>query len=69
MKWVALVSIITVLAFVASCTAGKKQGKKSLKTDAEKYSYALGDDIGKNLKTIPIELDIESVLQGLRDKL
>ena len=38
-----------------------------LKTDAAKLSYALGLEIGANLKTLPTELDFGTFVRGLED--
>jgi FKBP-type peptidyl-prolyl cis-trans isomerase FklB len=40
-----------------------------LKTKKDKVSYAIGMDIGKNLKKQPIEINPEALSQGLRDSL
>jgi FKBP-type peptidyl-prolyl cis-trans isomerase FklB len=40
-----------------------------LKTQKDKKSYAIGMDIGKNLKKQQIELNPEAISQGLRDSL
>lgn len=33
----------------------------------EKFSYALGTTIGQNLKSQPVEVDLETLLRGVRD--
>jgi FKBP-type peptidyl-prolyl cis-trans isomerase FklB len=38
-----------------------------LKTDKEKGSYAVGLNIGASLKQQPVDLDLPSVLRGIRD--
>ncbi len=40
-----------------------------LKNKKDKLSYAIGMDIGKNLKRQPIEINPEALSQGLRDSL
>jgi FKBP-type peptidyl-prolyl cis-trans isomerase FklB len=40
-----------------------------LKTEKDKISYAIGMDIGKNLKRQPIELNPEAISQGVWDAL
>jgi FKBP-type peptidyl-prolyl cis-trans isomerase FklB len=40
-----------------------------LTTDKQKDSYAVGIDIGRNLKKQPVDLDAPSVLRGIKDAL
>jgi FKBP-type peptidyl-prolyl cis-trans isomerase FklB len=40
-----------------------------LKTEKDKLSYAIGMDIGKNLKRQPVELNSDIVSQGVKDSL
>lgn len=40
-----------------------------LKTEKDKLSYAIGMDIGKNLKSQPVELNSDAVSQGVKDSL
>ncbi|MHA2218847.1 MAG: FKBP-type peptidyl-prolyl cis-trans isomerase [Candidatus Hodarchaeales archaeon] len=40
-----------------------------LKTEKDKLSYAIGMDIGKNLKRQPVELNSDVVSQGVKDSL
>lgn len=57
---------ITALLFVVGC------GKKNLKTDKEKYSYAIGYQFTKNLKTQNVDIDANAfkaaVDEVLKDK-
>lgn len=49
-------------------TAEKKaEPAKELKTDVEKYSYAIGMDIGSRLKEQTLEFNPELIAQGLSD--
>ena len=40
---------------------------KELKTDAEKTSYALGMDVGFSFKSLPTDIDIDALIQGISD--
>lgn len=57
---------MTALLFVVGC------GKKNLKTDKEKYSYAIGYQFTKNLKTQNVDIDASAfkaaVDEVLKDK-
>lgn len=45
------------------------QGKAELKTDKDKLSYALGADMGNNLKKFEIEVNPDIYLKGMKDAL
>lgn len=51
------------------CQAGNEGGNKKVTLDTEKakVSYAIGFSMGESLRTIKDELEIETLLQGLRD--
>lgn len=58
-----------VVAF-AACTPQGKDNAKNLEitSDADKFSYSLGMDIGKNVKDSDFDsLEVELMVQGLRD--
>ena len=38
-----------------------------LKTDKDKLSYSIGASVGKNLKTESTEIDLNVLIEGLRD--
>lgn len=58
-----LVAVIALL--MVSC--GQQAAVTSLDTDLQKTSYSLGADFGKNVKSTGMELDVDAVVQGLRD--
>jgi FKBP-type peptidyl-prolyl cis-trans isomerase len=64
---------ILALALVAGLAAGceKKEGggaeATDLTTDAQKFGYAIGVDIGKSLKPVKDEVDIPALVQGLEE--
>lgn len=59
---------LCLLGLVA-CNPPKDVAKKEilLNSDATRIGYAIGFGIGKNLKEAPAGLDMEAVLQGVRD--
>jgi FKBP-type peptidyl-prolyl cis-trans isomerase FkpA/FKBP-type peptidyl-prolyl cis-trans isomerase FklB len=54
--------LVVALAFTAACTK-----KVKLDTDTKKSSYAIGQQIGGNLKQQNIEFDAEALAQALKD--
>jgi FKBP-type peptidyl-prolyl cis-trans isomerase len=62
-----LVALILSLSLL-SCSSGEKSAsKKALKSDSERFGYALGLDIGASLKEMQTDIDLPSLLAGLRD--
>jgi FKBP-type peptidyl-prolyl cis-trans isomerase FkpA len=57
------------LGLVLSLAACNKDSKSELKTDTEKFSYAIGMDIGKSLKRLDTEIDLVALRQGAQDVL
>lgn len=67
-----LVLVATSLLLVASCDKMKSGGASSsgdFKTDQEKYSYALGQQFGKNLTSLEVPLDKKVLVNSLQDAL
>jgi FKBP-type peptidyl-prolyl cis-trans isomerase len=60
---------MTRLAFILLFTAATAQAAAPLATDKERDSYALGQDVADSIKRSETDLDINALLQGLRDKL
>jgi len=59
LKWLAIVSMF----FAAAPT----RAQEALQTQKEKTSYALGVDTAKTLKNMEVDLDLETIIKGLRD--
>lgn len=55
-----------LLLVLSACDKG---GKSELKTDTEKFSYAIGMDIGRSLKRLETEIDVAALRQGAEDVL
>ncbi len=64
-----------VLCLPSSAPAAEKEkpkpepGAGELKTLAEKFSYALGLDVGTSLKKARVEIDIPALMRGVQDAL
>ena len=54
-------------SFVAA--AGSAQEANVLKTEKDKESYAIGADMARNIKGRALQVDVEPLLQGMRDVL
>ena len=54
-------------AGTAAKPAAKPAAPAALTTDKQKGSYAIGLNIGKSIKQQPIDLDVPSLLRGIKD--
>jgi FKBP-type peptidyl-prolyl cis-trans isomerase FklB len=61
--------IITVLAILLLANQLCAEEPLTLKTLNEKMSYIIGIDIGKNLKTLPVDIDPDILARGINDAL
>ncbi len=66
-------TIVVMTAFLAltACNKLKQSGAVSgeFKTDEQKYSYALGQQFGKNLTTLEVPLDKRTLIASLEEAL
>jgi len=61
-------AVMTLAALFLGLACTKEAPRKTtLTTDAERFSYALGLDIGANLKNIETEVDLTALTQAIRD--
>jgi len=67
MKSMKIVALISALLAMSACT--QKSEKSELTTPDEKISYALGLDIGNNLKSLGSDIDVDILIQSIRDTL
>jgi FKBP-type peptidyl-prolyl cis-trans isomerase FklB len=72
MKKFAVFALIIMLAGLGACqkasgTAAKVLKKEDLDSQKKKVSYAIGLDIGQNFKARAIDVDMDILIQGLRD--
>jgi len=70
MKSYRLLALIAAASLIAACA--KKEGESSysgaLDTDAQKFGYAIGIDLGKSLTPVKGQVDIEALKAGLDDQ-
>ena len=59
--------IVLMLFPAAHLSAQEAQEKANLKTQKEQLSYSLGVSAGENLKDMKVDLDLELLIQALRD--
>lgn len=66
-----IVVICASLLLVVGCDKmkSKSAGTSDFKTDQEKYSYALGQQFGKNLTTLEVPLDKKLLVESLEEAL
>lgn len=68
MKKIFSLFVIALLLFAIGCSKSQDSGKAvDLKTEKQKSSYAIGCDIGSNIKQIADEIDLDAVLVGIKD--
>ena len=62
---------VLIISLCLMLATGQVYGleKAALKTDKDKLSYALGADMGNNLKKFDIDINADIYLQGMRDAL
>lgn len=58
-----------LMVFFVGCGGKAQQKETQLKTATQKFSYAVGMDLGQNFKEQGVELDVEAFSQGLKDAL
>jgi FKBP-type peptidyl-prolyl cis-trans isomerase FklB len=61
------VTIVLCLALAVTPVFGGE--KSELKTPKDKLSYALGADMGNNIRKFELEVDVDLYLQGMKDTL
>lgn len=59
-----IISVFTLLALVSAC-----EKKANLNDDNKKISYAIGQQIGQNLKSSGVEVDTDTLALSMRDAL
>jgi FKBP-type peptidyl-prolyl cis-trans isomerase FkpA/FKBP-type peptidyl-prolyl cis-trans isomerase FklB len=69
-RQVILASVVFVATASLFCDKlNANQGTKKLETPEQKFSYAIGLDIGATLKDMPAKLDLPAIYQGMQDTL
>lgn len=65
MTLISRILALCTLAFLAACSGGSG----SLDTDEQKFGYSIGVDLGRSLKTVKNDVDIDALKRGLDDML
>jgi FKBP-type peptidyl-prolyl cis-trans isomerase len=60
-------SLTLALAAGLIVACGKSSDPSDLQTDAQKFGYAIGVDIGKSLKPVKEEVDLKSMIKGIEE--
>lgn len=71
MKRIALLTLTASALMITACQTGStgEAAKKELTSERDKFSYAIGSDIGVSLEPFKDEVDLAVVFQGIRDNL
>ena len=64
-----ILSTAVVALAVVACNPSKLPEKKKVETEKEKFSYAIGMNIGQSLQMAQPEIDMVSLVQGMQDTL
>jgi FKBP-type peptidyl-prolyl cis-trans isomerase len=64
-----LALVATIGLAVSACQAPAGSGNVSLETDDQRASYALGQDLGRNLGSAGERIDLDALVKGFRDQL
>ncbi|MFC2133443.1 FKBP-type peptidyl-prolyl cis-trans isomerase [Bacteroidota bacterium] len=62
-----LMVILSLLIFTTAACQETKLEKSDLETQNDKASYSIGLDIGRNINSQQLDLDIEKLIHGIRD--
>jgi FKBP-type peptidyl-prolyl cis-trans isomerase FkpA len=65
-----ILAVALTAALAAACNKQDGSGKTSeLNTDAQKFGYAIGVDIGKSLSPVKDEVDVDALVMGMEETL
>jgi FKBP-type peptidyl-prolyl cis-trans isomerase FkpA len=64
-----ILAVALVAGLAAACNKQENRGSTELNTDAQKFGYAIGVDIGKSLSPVKDEVDIDALVAGLDEAL
>lgn len=67
MRTLAIVLLTMSLAFAQACSQNPKGAKVELKTEKDSASYAIGMNIGQNLRKQNYEVELAAIYKGLED--
>lgn len=64
------IGVLALVAGLAACSKGGESGSAATsdpQTDAQKFGYAIGVDIGRSLAPVKGQVDVASLVQGLEE--
>jgi FKBP-type peptidyl-prolyl cis-trans isomerase FkpA len=64
-----ILALALVAGLATACAKQEDSGSTELATDPQKFGYAIGVDIGKSLKPVKDEVDVNALIAGLRETL
>jgi FKBP-type peptidyl-prolyl cis-trans isomerase len=64
-----ILAVALVAGLATACDKQQDRGSTELNTDAQKFGYAIGVDIGKSLSPVKDEVDIDALIAGLDEAL
>lgn len=67
MKKFLLIFLLFALLAIPACKKTKAIKSEALETQKDKASYAIGYDLGKNLKKYSEDIELEKMIKGIRD--
>lgn len=67
MKKFLLIFLLFALLAISACKKTKATKSEALETQKDKASYAIGFDLGKNLKKYSEDIELEKMIKGIRD--
>ncbi|MGH8443070.1 MAG: FKBP-type peptidyl-prolyl cis-trans isomerase [Nevskiaceae bacterium] len=64
-----ILAVVLTAALAAGCA--KKDGSEAsaLTTESQKFAYSIGVDIGKSLAPVKADVDVDALMQGIRETL
>ncbi|MGH6962218.1 MAG: FKBP-type peptidyl-prolyl cis-trans isomerase [Dongiaceae bacterium] len=62
-----ILAVALAVGFLAACDKGR--GTAAVDTEAQKFGYAIGVDIGKSLAPVKDDVDIDALIAGLEETL
>ena len=66
-RWGILVPVLTLCLAATAFSKKAPERLTKLETDLQSFSYAIGMSMGRSLKTVPGDLDMAALRQGLED--
>jgi FKBP-type peptidyl-prolyl cis-trans isomerase len=64
-----ILAVALIAALASACDKGGPHPTSALDTDAQKFGYAIGVDIGNSLAPVKTEVDIDALINGMEEAL